>query len=182
MGHSEEAPEITKQGDRSRNRKVVVKLNGKMDDARYMSLSAKEAADQVGKSKQAIINAINQGKISAAKDHSGQWKIEPVELFRVYPPINQLDGKQSEKLDDTLRRVDSSLQVEVATLRERLTSIEAERDREREQLSNQIEDLRRRLDQSEEERRKTQTQLTAILTDQREQPKSFWRRLMGKTA
>ncbi len=55
------------------------------------------------------------------------------------------------------------LQYEVNRLRERLADQEAERDRERRQLTDQIDDLRERLDRAEEERRK----LTAILTDQR---------------
>ena len=51
-----------------------------------MSLSAKQAAEQVGLSKQGIIKAIKQGKLSAAKDDNGEWQIDPAELFRVYQP------------------------------------------------------------------------------------------------
>lgn len=147
-----------------------------------MSLSAKKAADQVGISKQAVINAIRKGKISAEKDHNGEWKIDPAELFRAYPPVNQLADKQAVNMDDTLSPTNKGLIGEVSTLRERLRSLEGEREREREQLTGQIDDLRRRLDQSEEERRKTQTQLTALLTDQRPAaPRaSFWRRLAGR--
>jgi FtsZ-binding cell division protein ZapB len=147
-----------------------------------MNLSAKKAAEQVGITKQAVINAIRKGKISAEKDHNGEWKIDPAELFRVYQPVNQLDGKQDTKIDDALSSTSKGLLGEVSTLRERLRSLEGEREREREQLTGQIDDLRRRLDQSEEERRKTQSQLTALLTDQRpvEPRSSFWRRLTGR--
>jgi hypothetical protein len=51
-----------------------------------MSLSAKQAAEQVGLSKQGIIKAIKQGKLSATKDDNGEWQIDPAELFRVYQP------------------------------------------------------------------------------------------------
>ena len=139
-----------------------------------MQLSAKEASEQVGLSKQALINAIRKGKVSAAKDENGEWKIDPAELFRAYPPANQVDGKKSGSLDDALPIVDNGLMVEVATLRERLSSFE----REKELFSSQLEDLRRRLDISDEERRR----LTAVLTDQRtpESPKGFWRWLREK--
>jgi hypothetical protein len=52
-----------------------------------MSISAKEAAAQVGMTKAGIIRAIHRGKLSATKDVHGEWTIEPVELFRVYTPV-----------------------------------------------------------------------------------------------
>ncbi|WP_218152963.1 hypothetical protein, partial [Sulfitobacter brevis] len=72
----------------------------------------------------------------------------------------------------------SGLSVEVKLLREQIEKTDLERDRERRQLEDQIDDLRRRLDGSESER----TRLTAQLTDQREKsteaPKrGFWSRL-----
>ena len=51
-----------------------------------MSVSAKQAAEQVGLSKQGVIKAIKQGKLSATKDDNGEWQIDPAELFRVYQP------------------------------------------------------------------------------------------------
>ncbi|MAC78196.1 MAG: hypothetical protein CML66_09045 [Rhodobacteraceae bacterium] len=70
--------------------------------------------------------------------------------------------------------------VEVKMLRERIDAMTAERDRERSQLVDQIEDLRARLDGAEAER----VRLNALLTDQRERPRaeggqSFWRRMFG---
>ena len=65
-------------------------------------------------------------------------------------------------------------------LRERIDAMTAERDRERGQLVDQIEDLRARLDGAESER----VRLNALLTDQREKSetqikRSFWRRILG---
>ena len=68
------------------------------------------------------------------------------------------------------------------------SSVELEREREREQLTDQIEDLRRRLDRADEERRDKDRQVTALLTDQRprtEAPgpnagRGFWARLRRK--
>jgi uncharacterized protein involved in exopolysaccharide biosynthesis len=72
------------------------------------------------------------------------------------------------------------LGVEVKMLRERIDAMADERDRERGQLVDQIEDLRARLDGAEAER----VRLNALLTDQRENPKApakrtFWGRLLG---
>jgi len=74
----------------------------------------------------------------------------------------------------------SGLSVEVKMLREQIDGLTAERDRERRQLVDQIDDLRSRLDGAEAER----VRLNAILTDQREQfteqPKrGLWARLVG---
>jgi hypothetical protein len=65
-------------------------------------------------------------------------------------------------------------------LREQIDAMTAERDRERGQLVDQIEDLRARLDGAEAERGR----LNALLTDQRENAempakRSFWARLVG---
>ena len=59
-----------------------------------MALTAREAGIRVGKTRQAIIKAIRKGTISAEKDAAGEWRIEPVELFRVYPPVPPVDDNQ----------------------------------------------------------------------------------------
>lgn len=55
-----------------------------------IELSVRQAAAHVGKSKQALLKAIKQGKISAAKDAQSQWRIDPAELFRVYRPLAEV--------------------------------------------------------------------------------------------
>ena len=45
------------------------------------------AAAAVGRHKNAILRAINGGKISATQDGNGEWQIDPGELHRVYPPL-----------------------------------------------------------------------------------------------
>ncbi|MGB9041073.1 MAG: hypothetical protein WCC81_01225 [Pseudolabrys sp.] len=45
------------------------------------------AAAAVGRNKNAILRAINAGKISVAKDENGEWQIDPAELHRIYPPL-----------------------------------------------------------------------------------------------
>lgn len=126
-------------------------------------LSLKEATTQTGRSRPALLKAINNGRISAAKNDKGEWRIDPAELFRVY-----------EQVTDTGK---SNLQTETTT---DVIKLQAENDglrRELEQIKNERDDLRRRLDSESEERRK----LTALLTDRREPERSsFWPRLFGK--
>lgn len=91
-----------------------------------MTLTLKQAADETGLSKPAILKAIQKGKISARKDDNGHWKIEPVELFRVYPkskPVNEVNDNQ---LTTGTSKVNSGLQVEVEVLREK-TKMQKER-------------------------------------------------------
>ena len=121
-----------------------------------MSLSAKQAAEQVGLSKQGIIKAIKQGKLSATKDDNGEWQIDPAELFRVYqpavhgspPPPGPTNGQPPST-------VDSSLQWENYLLRERIKDKDAV-----------IEDLRRRLDGETFEHRQERERLHGIIEKQ----------------
>lgn len=45
------------------------------------------AAAAVGRNKNAILRAIETGKISGVKDENGGWQIDPAELHRIYPPL-----------------------------------------------------------------------------------------------
>jgi hypothetical protein len=125
-----------------------------------MALTAREAGEQVGKTRQAIIKAIRKGTLSAAKDESGEWRIDPAELFRVYPPVSQVDDTRTatESASDT-----AGLRREIEVLRERL----AEKD-------GLIDDLR-------EDRDRWREQATRLLPAlQPAVRQSWWRRLRGK--
>ncbi len=107
-----------------------------------MSLTLKEAANEVGLSKPAILKAIQKGRISAEKDRNGHWQIEPVELFRVYPKDNQVSKVNDNELTTGNTKVSSSLQVEVEVLREksklqteRIEELRDERDKWQEQAN-----------------------------------------------
>lgn len=145
-----------------------------------MQYTAGDAAKATGKNIATITRAIKSGKISASKDETGAWRIEPSELHRVFPPLAQELRKQKMQKDATPAQEsnpskDSHLQEELATLRERV--------RNQDQLladrADQIADLRARLDREGHERR----QMAAILTDQRPPatsetappvPRSWW--------
>ena len=167
------------------------------------SLSLLEASQRVGKSKPTILRAIQAGKISATRDEpTGEWRIEPAELFRVYAPVPEgTSAPVQEGDDETPRtistgernalnfadtRTDARTTAELEALKRELEREKEERERERRDKDATIADLRTRLDASEEERRRKDTQLTALLTDQSRKaatedtkPKGWLARLMG---
>jgi hypothetical protein len=86
-----------------------------------MSISAAEASRLTGRSKQAVINAIKLGKISAVKDVDGTWQIEPVELFRHYQAASSVNGNGDHALDTQLDGARQSLDgVDDTTMLERI--------------------------------------------------------------
>ena len=130
-----------------------------------------EAAKQVQVSKPTLSKAVKDGRLSAEKQPDGSYRIQPAELFRVYP---QRNGSTGTNFDERETGNDNRLvSGELSRLREQLALLSAERDRERQQLTDQIEDLRQRLDAEAEARRiegEERRKLTAILTDQTRKP------------
>ena len=59
-----------------------------------MSYSLSNAAAACGINKSTVLRSIKSGRMTATKDALGQWRIEPAELHRVYPPVqsNDADG------------------------------------------------------------------------------------------
>ena len=51
-----------------------------------MSYSLSNAAAACGVYKSTVLRSIKSGRLTATKDALGQWRIEPAELHRVYPP------------------------------------------------------------------------------------------------
>jgi hypothetical protein len=131
-----------------------------------MGYSLTEAATASGKSRMTIQRAIKSGKLSASRRDDESYDIDPSELHRVFPLVSVFEAKNDNKVRDDIANDISLLQAALKIRDEKIAVIEAEREREREQLTGQIDDLRRRLDTEGEERRK----LTAILTDQTRKP------------
>jgi len=63
-----------------------------------MSYSLSNAAAACGVYKSTVLRSIKSGRLTATKDALGQWRIEPAELHRVYPPA------QSNGADDNATR------------------------------------------------------------------------------
>lgn len=100
-----------------------------------------QAARACKRSKSTISNALETGRLSGRKNELGNWEIEPVELFRVFP--SELAGTGTEPFRTVPENHDRTGKEQ---LLERLRTLEIERERERLQLENTIEDLRKRLD------------------------------------
>lgn len=132
-----------------------------------MALTAREAGEQVGKTRQAIIKAIKKGTLSAEKDAAGEWRLEPAELFRVYPPVPAVNATVPAtefSLDtDRIRRELEIRDEQIASLRERLAGLEEDKH-----------DLREDRDRW----RAQAEQATRLLTDERPARRSWlpWRR------
>lgn len=89
------------------------------------SIGPKEAAELVGRSKSAILKAIREGRISAIKSENGEWHIEPVELFRVYPERVPSSAKSPETSSPKVSSVPHPMSsVEIDHLRDLLRRAE----------------------------------------------------------
>src|SRR3954453_21890351 len=105
-----------------------------------MPYNLAEAGAAVGRSKSSILRSIRKGAISATRNGTtGEWAIEPAELFRAYPPVAL---RSVEVANETPRH-----DAETAELRAKLEASElriADKDAT-------IDDLRRRLDTATEQ-------------------------------
>lgn len=152
-----------------------------------MTYTLGEAAKAAGVSKPTLSRAVRKGALSATRLDDRSFQIDPAELERWRCSNGHRNGsmtriKTPSETPETPPATPSE-GAEIALLRQRIETAEAERERERGQLTDRIEHLERRLDEEREERRR----LTALLTDQRrtvaptvpERPRSFWARLVG---
>lgn len=135
-----------------------------------MALSLTQAAKAAKISKSTLSVAIQKGRVSARHLPGGSYEIEPVELFRVFPPKADRTGEgegvrpateptpnRAERLEPNPGLLPSTpvTTTELEVLRVKLSSAERELERERET----VDDLRRRLDREQEERRTLQLRL-----------------------
>jgi hypothetical protein len=88
-----------------------------------MSYSLVEAATACGVNRSTVLRTIRAGKISAGKDEQGEWRIEAVELHRVYPPVQTHEAHSEQAHQNAL----------IAELRNALADMRQDRDEWREQ-------------------------------------------------
>src|SRR3546814_11633000 len=87
-------------------------------------------AEKVGDTRQTLMKSIKTGRVSAEKSDDGEWRMEPVELFRVWPPVN---GVQ-QPLQPNIKGSDTpGLQAKNRLLREQVAELREERNAWREQ-------------------------------------------------
>ena len=119
------------------------------------------AAKATGKDRATISRAIKKGRISAKKEENGQWGIDPAELHRVYPALQQDNS-------DNATPHNNELLQEITTLKIQIEAI-----REREKLKDQM------LADAHKDRDHWRQQATALLTDQRKKGGGLWSWLFG---
>jgi hypothetical protein len=92
-----------------------------------MSLS--EAARWAGVTRATIHKALKGGRLSGQKDESGEWRIDPAELERVYQPGKPVDasGDGGVSNTDTVELM-AAKERELALLREMLAEVRVQRD------------------------------------------------------
>src|SRR3546814_14941746 len=94
-----------------------------------MSITLREASEKVGVTRQTLMKAIKTGRVSGQKSDNGEWRIEPVELFRVWPPVDEVP----QPLQPYITGSDTSgLQAENRLLREQVAELRDERNAWRE--------------------------------------------------
>jgi predicted site-specific integrase-resolvase len=134
-----------------------------------MQVSLSEAAKMVGITRSTLYAHIREKGISVIDAKTKRPKIDVSELVRVYgdkvTPLDQITASRASKIAEG----EQSLATEVVVLRERLKTAELERERERRQLSEQIENLQELLKKEQE----VVGKVTAQLTDQRSSAEKY---------
>ena len=107
-------------------------------------LSLREAAERAGTSKSTILRAIQSGRMSASRNDTGGYDIDPAELFRVFPvdrkggPAQRSDndpagqggttGETADATAATLKAQVTALDAQIATLKELVGEYKSQRD------------------------------------------------------
>jgi hypothetical protein len=87
-----------------------------------------EASKATGMSKAALSKAIAKGRISAQKDETGRFQIDPAELHRVYPPINTEKQLNEQERTQETASVNRELKAKYEAVAELLEQVKGERD------------------------------------------------------
>ena len=106
-----------------------------MQNTGFLTLG--QAARKTGKSKSVISKALNTGVVSyISKDTSG-YKIDPAELFRVFPEKKQEDSSQNPEKERLSTPVNTNeniaLKKEIQLLREQISDLKEDRNHWRDQ-------------------------------------------------
>jgi hypothetical protein len=159
-----------------------------------MYLSLGKAAKEAGVAKSTISKALSSGKLSYREKNSDGYKIDPAELFRVYPKIAKTDAPDDWQLAQAggeTTPYSAKFEIQLAGLK----SLIAEKDRRITDLEAdrvQLREDRHRLTENWQEERvrllkllEDQTGTVKLLTDERnkqatEVPRTFWQRVFRR--
>ena len=163
-----------------------------------MYLSLGQAAREAGVAKSTISKALSSGKLSYREKNSDGYKIDPAELFRVYPRTSKPDASelppndwQRDHAGAETMPYSAKFEIQLAGLK----SLIAEKDRRIGDLESdraQLREDRHRLTENWQDERvrllkllEDQTGNVKLLTDERsklvaEVQRGFWRRVFGR--
>jgi len=114
-----------------------------------MSYTLGQAAKATGKSKSTLQAAIKKGRISADQDETGQYRIDPAELHRVYPPVRSTDRTEEPQIERDRTQANTQTDAENKGLKARLEVMEqlvAELRGDKEKAERREAELRRDID------------------------------------
>lgn len=162
----------------------------------YFSLG--QAAKEAGVAKSTISKALASGKLSYREKNSDGYKIDPAELFRVYPRTTKNSADETASNDWQLDHASAEtipysakFEIQLAGLK----SLLAEKDRRIADLETdraQLREDRHRLTENWQEERvrllkllEDQTGTVKLLTDERERlvaevQRTFWQKVFGR--
>jgi hypothetical protein len=124
-----------------------------------VQLTLSQAAKEAGISKSTLSKALSTGRVSGQRQEDGSFRIDPSELFRVFPkrtPERGLGTKpvtvreQQETSGEQGGAEPLMLRLKVQLLEDQLARERTLRDQERETGQDTVNDLRKRLDRAEE--------------------------------
>jgi hypothetical protein len=132
-----------------------------------MKVSPTEAADIANVTRKTLYADMSKGHLSFEVTDKGKRLIQVAELERVYSRemSNRKEAQGNAPASHNTANISDAARTEIDAIRQKLENVEAERQRERNQLTDQIDHLRDMLKSEQEERRK----VTALLTDQRDE-------------
>ena len=92
-----------------------------------MSFDLASAAAATGVAKSSVLRAIKAGRISATRDDNGRWHVEPVELFKIFPPLPPTQPATHQH--GVPEPVTQLLEAQLAELKTALADMRQDRDR-----------------------------------------------------
>jgi excisionase family DNA binding protein len=104
-----------------------------------MSYTLAEAARACGVDKSTVRRAVRSGRISGTRDELGRWRLEAVELHRVFPPASS-NSALAPNMPTAAPRdapVDAATDALVRELRGVIADLRADRDHWRSAFENQ---------------------------------------------
>ena len=123
-----------------------------------MTYTLGTAATATGLNKSTVLRAIQNGKISAAKDEHGQWCIDPAELHRVYRPVAATAADNGAEQRHASADDNAQLRAQAFLAEQRLS------------------DLKVMLDEMRRDRDAWRDQAQRLAITDRSEPRPWWRR------